>query len=258
MHDSTYWINYFTRNLENQRIDWRIVPDLTPTERTNILKSLQAWQLGETSEGVNLINAATRHAKQLNDPHYTDAIRLFIKEEQKHGNNLGKYIDLIGEQRIKKDWGDSLFRKIRGLNTHMEFWTIAVITVESAAQVFYQCLKDATGCKLLKQICTDILIDEAAHITFQIERLSLIYRNKNAVVRFGTYYFYSIFYFSTTLVVWLAHKQLFNAGHVDFSTYWIKMKLKFKKTIKKLKPEYRRNFETTLTDATNIKVTNAR
>lgn len=79
-----------------------------------VLKSLQAWQLGETSEGVNLINAATKHAKQLNDTNYTTAIKLFIKEEQKHGENLGKYIDAIGEQRIKKNWGDSLFRKARG------------------------------------------------------------------------------------------------------------------------------------------------
>jgi len=237
MRNSVYWINYFSQNLKNQRIDWSIHPALTQTEKNNILASLQAWQLGETSEGTNLVNAATKHAKQLNDPHYTDAIRLFIKEEQKHGNNLGRYIDLIGEQRIKKDWGDSLFRKIRGLNTHMEFWTIAVITVESTAQIFYQCLKDATGCKLLKQICTDILIDEAAHITFQIERLSLLYRHKNPFMRLISYHFYTVFYFSTTLVVWFAHKRLFKAGQVDFGNYWMKMKLKFKKTIKKLKPE---------------------
>lgn len=237
MHNSLYWIEYFSQNLKKERIDWNINPTLSQREKNNIIASLQAWQLGETSEGTNLINAATKHAKQLNDLNYTDAIKLFIREEQKHGNNLGKYIDLIGEQRIKKDWGDSLFRKIRGLNTHMEFWTIAVITVESTAQIFYQCLKDATGCKLLKQVCTDILIDEAAHITFQIERLSLLYNSKNAFMKVLSYYFYTIFYFSTTLVVWFAHQRLFKAGQVNFSNYWIKMKLKFKKTIKKLKPE---------------------
>jgi len=237
MHNSLYWTNYFNQNLKNERINWSNDPELTASEKSNILQSLQAWQLGETSEGTNLVNAATKHAKKLDDPHYIDAIKLFIKEEQKHGNNLGRYIDLIGEKRIKKDWGDSLFRKIRGLNTDMEFWTIAVITVESTAQIFYQCLKDATKCKLLKQICTDILIDEAAHITFQIERLSLIYRHKGPIMKAFAYYFYTIFYFSTAMVVWLAHKRLFNAGKVHFNSYWIKMNLKFKKTIKKLKPE---------------------
>lgn len=102
MRDSLYWINYFSQNLKNQRIDWNISPELTISEKNKILNSLQAWQLGETSEGTNLINAATKHAKKLDDPFYTEAIKLFIKEEQKHGNNLGRYIDLIGEQRIKK------------------------------------------------------------------------------------------------------------------------------------------------------------
>lgn len=237
MHSSSYWIDYFSKNLQKQRIDWNVNPSLTQAEKNNVLASLQAWQLGETSEGINLINAAEKHAIELKHPNYTAAIRLFIKEEQKHGSNLGRYIDMIGEQRIKKDWGDSLFRKIRGLNTNMEFWTIAVITVESTAQIFYQCLKDATECKLLKQICTDILIDEAAHITFQIERLSLLYNKKSALMRFASYHFYVIFYFATTLLVWFAHNQLFKAGQVSFSKYWMKMKLKFKKTIKKLKPE---------------------
>jgi uncharacterized membrane protein YciS (DUF1049 family) len=236
MHNSQHWINYFTHNLQNKRIDWSIKPFLTAKEKASILKSLQAWQLGETSEGKNLINAANKHAKQLNDKDYTPAIRLFIKEEQKHGENLGRYLDLIGEKRIKKDWGDSLFRKFRGLNTHMEFWTIAVITVESTAQLFYQCLKDATSCKLLKQICTDILIDEAAHITFQIERLSIIYQHKNAFMRLITYYFYTCFYYSTIMVVWFALRKLFIAGNLYFSDYWLKMKLKFKKTIKRLRP----------------------
>lgn len=237
MHNSKYWINYFDRNLKNERIDWTIKPALNETEKESILKSLQAWQLGETSEGKNLIDAATKHALQLQDPDYISAIRLFIKEEQKHGNNLGRYLDLIKEERIKKDWGDSMFRKIRGLNNNMEFWTIAVITVESTAQIFYQCLKDATGCKLLKQICTDILVDEAAHITFQIERLSLIYCHKNVLTRFVSYYAYGVFFFSTALVVWFAHAKLFKAGHVNFERYWIKMKLKFNKTIKRLKPQ---------------------
>jgi len=235
MQTSENWVRYFTQNLQQHRIDWGIVPNLTLEERDNILKSLQAWQLGETSDGTSLIKAATKYASKLKDDNYVEAIKLFIKEEQKHGNNLGKYLDLIGERRIKKNWGDSLFRKFRGLYTDMEFWTIAVITVEGAAQIFYQCLKDATNCKLLKQICTDILIDEAPHISFQIERLHTIYNQKNKLKKYLTYKYYYIFYFSTSLVVWQAHKKLFKAGGVDFKKYWKKMSLKFEKTIEKLK-----------------------
>jgi hypothetical protein len=158
-------------------------------------------------------------------------VRLFIKEEQKHGNNLGRYLDRIEKPRIQKNWGDTLFRKIRYFNTSMEVWTLAVITVESTAQIFYQCLKDATHCTLLKQICADILIDEAYHIEFQTERLGIIFDKKSAVAKAFRKNFYTFFFFMTALVVWMAHKKLFKAGGVHFKKYLRKMKYKYIRTI---------------------------
>lgn len=231
---SAYWVNQFSNNSKINRIDWTLKPEISEPEKQNILKSLQAWQLGETSEGTHLINASKKYAKAINDEEYLDAVKLFIKEEQKHGNNLGKYLDLIGEQRIKKDWGDSLFRKIRYFNTNMELWTIAVITVESAAQVFYQALKDATNCALLKQICTDILIDEASHITFQKERLYIIFSQKNAFSKWVSYHAYSCFFICTNLIIWFAHKKLFKAGKLNFSRYMTKIWFKLKKVTGKV------------------------
>lgn len=170
MKTSKAWIEHFESNSKIKRIDWQLEPSLTIIERKNILSSLQAWQLGETSDGSHLIRASNKYAGKIGDSHYVKAVELFIKEEQKHGNNLGKYLDKIGEQKTQKNWADTMFRKVRYYNSSMELWTLAVITVESTAQVFYQSLKDATRCKLLKQICTDILIDEAYHIGFQSER----------------------------------------------------------------------------------------
>ena len=112
IHTSLYWKNHFENNLLKQRIDWNVSPSITEEEKNSVLYSLKAWQLGETSDGKHLLAAATGYSSKIKDADYVSAIRLFIKEEQKHGNNLGKYIDAIGEQRLKKDWGDTLFRKI--------------------------------------------------------------------------------------------------------------------------------------------------
>jgi diacylglycerol kinase len=231
MRTSKDWLQYFSNNLQQKRIDWSVQPSISNEALKPILKSLQAWQLGETSDGSNLINACTHYAKKINDPYYIDAMRLFIKEEQKHGNNLGLYLDLIGKPRIKKNWGDSLFRKARHINTSMQWWTLAVITVESAAQIFYQCLKDATDCKLLQQICTDILIDEAPHIRFQRERFQAIYQQKSRINQLLSMQFYKLFFYCTSMVVWLAHKKLFMAGGVNFKKYNMKMNMKYTKTI---------------------------
>ncbi|MFN8284113.1 MAG: ferritin-like domain-containing protein [Chitinophagales bacterium] len=241
MNTSLQWYNHFKNNLTIQRVDWNLKPEINATERANILQSLQAWQLGETSEGTHLMRAAHKYSKRIGDSDYPAAVELFIKEEQKHGNNLGKYLGLIGEPRIEKNWGDTLFRKIRYFNTSMELWTLAVITVESTAQIFYQSLKDATNCALLKQICTDILIDEAKHIDFQLERLQIINAQKNPISKFFEYYFYVIFYFSTISVVWLAHKKVFKAGGLTFTKYFRKIKFKFDKTILKTKTTHAYN-----------------
>jgi len=233
MKTSKEWIEHFKINAQQKRVDWNLRPEISQSEVSGILHSLQAWQLGETSDGAHLIHAATKYAQRINDGNYVTAVKLFIKEEQKHGNNLGRYLDAINKPRIKKNWGDTLFRKIRYFNTNMEIWTLAVITVESAAQVFYQSLKDATACKLLKQICTDILIDEAYHIDFQTERMTIIFRNKTNLSKLMNRLIYPLFFFATSFVIWLAHKRAFKAGGIDFDRYLHKMKYKYLKTLYK-------------------------
>lgn len=232
---SEFWYKHFCSKLNIEKINWLQKPELSEIEKSNILDSLKAWQLGETSDGSHLLKAATKYSDKINDSYYPEAIKLFIKEEQKHGNNLGKYLDLIGEKRVKKDWGDSLFRKIRYYNTNMELWTLAVITVESTAQIFYQSLKDATKCNLLKEICTDILFDEAFHIQFQLERMSIIYFSKNNFNRFIAFRLYTLFYFITISVVWFAHSNVFKAGNNGFFRYFKKMRYKYAKTFGKMK-----------------------
>ncbi|WP_240663484.1 ferritin-like domain-containing protein [Mucilaginibacter limnophilus] len=232
IHTSNYWIGHFKANAFQKRVDWDKFPEISEAEINTILSSLQAWQLGETSEGLHLIAAATKYANKVNDQAYIEAIKLFIKEEQKHGGNLGRYLDKINKARIKKDWGDSLFRKIRYFNTSMELWTLAVITVESTAQIFYQALKNATNCSLLKQICTDILIDEAYHITFQTERMDMIFQHKSSFSKLWRAPAYKVFFYATSLLVWFAHKKIFNAGGLDFKSYCRKMRYKYARTLK--------------------------
>ncbi|NUY79564.1 ferritin-like domain-containing protein [Flavobacterium sp. MAH-1] len=236
-NSSQYWTNHFTHNATFERVDWDLEPKLLDGQKKRILKSLQAWQLGETSEGAHLLAAARKYAKTTNDFIFPIAVELFIKEEQKHGNNLGRYLDLIGEKRVSKDWGDSLFRKIRYFNTSMELWTLAVITVESAAQLFYQSLKDATGCPLLKQICDDILIDEAHHIDFQAERMLAIYRSHHWSIQPIAFAVYRTFFFCTAAVVWFGHSKVLSVGSPTFGRYMKDMAQKFQNTFGRIKKE---------------------
>lgn len=227
LHTSHFWKQHFAENLTHQRVDWTVEPSITDEEREKIRYSLKAWQLGETSDGKHLLKAVRKYAAKHNDPSYVDATELFIKEEQKHGSNLGRYIDSIGEERVKKDWGDTLFRKVRYLNSSMELWTIAVVIVESAAQIFYQAVHDATNCTLLKSICRDILIDEAHHIKFQNERLHLIFNRKRTYFKTLSVVFYSALFFGIIHAIWWGHRKALLAGGVTRRHFFQQMHYKF-------------------------------
>lgn len=237
VHSSAFWRAHFEENLTHQRIDFCQRPRITPEQKRAILYSLKAWQLGETSDGRHLLAAAGRYARRIGDPLYVEAVKLFIREEQKHGGNLGRYIDALGEQRTRKDWGDTLFRKVRYLNRSMELWTITVVIVESAAQVFYQALHDATTCPLLQSICTDILLDEAHHIKFQNERLHILFQRKGFYNKALSLLAYSVLFFGIIHAVWYGHRRALRAGGVDRATFMRRMYYKFFGTVKFLHKE---------------------
>lgn len=227
MKTSKEWISHFEKNAQPQSIDWNLSPDIARDEKKKIIRSLQAWQLGETSDGSHLLHAASIYANRIEDDLYVRAVKLFIAEEQKHGANLGRYLDAIGEKRLAKDWGDTLFRKVRYFNTSMEIWTIAVIIVESFAQIYYQAIAQATSCRLLRQICKDILVDEASHIKFQLDRLCMISSQHSEITFPLVLRLYRLFFFAVFLAVWVGHAKAFKAGGLSFKVLLKKSLQKF-------------------------------
>jgi hypothetical protein len=132
------WRDYFLANAARSRpIPWERGAEATAEELSAIAKSLQAWQLGETSEGRHLRAGAARHAEQTGERDFPAAIDLFIRKDQRHGELLGYYLDLAGVGRVKSDWGDGLFRAARYFMTNMEVWTTPVVMVEVLALVYY-------------------------------------------------------------------------------------------------------------------------
>ncbi|MEO6637790.1 MAG: ferritin-like domain-containing protein, partial [Ginsengibacter sp.] len=70
MKTSQTWIEHFRSNSKIHRIDWGLAHSLTNVEKGNILASMKAWQLGETSDGAHLIQASRKYAAKINDEYY--------------------------------------------------------------------------------------------------------------------------------------------------------------------------------------------
>ncbi len=228
---STFWKAHFTQNLKQQRIDWSREATISSEEKSKLLYSIKAFQLGETGDGEHFLAAVRRRNDRIGEPEYVEAAKLFVKEEQKHGANLGRYLDTIGEARATADLGDWFFRHVRHFNRSLELWTITIIIVECAAQIFYQAVHDATRCELLRDICKDILIDEAHHIKFQNERLFVIFQDKGFYARAIAVTWYCLLFFATAHAVWIGHRRAFMAGGVDMKDFMRSMYYKFFKSL---------------------------
>ena len=215
------WLAHFRANASQRRpIPWEAACDVPAPRLDAIARSLQAWQLGETSDGRHLRAAAAPYAARVGDPDLPAAIDLFIREEQRHGELLGRFLDRAGVGRVKGDWGDSLFRAARYCVTDMEVWTTPVVMVEVLAMVYYNALRRATGSRVLRAVCGQILADEVPHVRFQCERLALLLRRRGRLGRRLTLLAHRLFFVVVLLLVWAGHRRALRAGGYGWRRYW--------------------------------------
>jgi hypothetical protein len=218
---SAEWVAYFRANAD-QLLDvpWEAGAGVTPAELAEIVDSLRAWQLGETSDGSRLLRTAEKHAARIGDPGFVEAIRLFIAEEQRHGEELGKFLDAAGVPRAKRDLGDSLFRLFRHFLLRMEVWVTIVVIIEVHALLYYAAIRRATGSAVLQRICQQILRDEVPHIRFQCERLAIIRRRRLRAFRWLTAGTQRVLFVGITMAVWAGHRRALSAGGFTFRRFW--------------------------------------
>src|SRR5580704_14654424 len=89
VRSSAEWVNYFLSNYNGRlEVPWDLGAGVTAVELSRIAGSLRAWQLGETSDGTHLMAVVRKYAARMKDPESIEAIRLFILEEQRHGDHL--------------------------------------------------------------------------------------------------------------------------------------------------------------------------
>ena len=215
------WLDYFQRNADRQRpIPWQSDGmGASPAEMEPIRRSLQAWQLGETSDGRHLAASAARYAAATDDPAYRDVIDLFIREEQRHGALLGRILDDAGIPRRQADWGDTLFRRLRYSITDIEVWTTPVVMVETLAMIYYNAIRRATGSPVLRAVCAQILADEVPHVQLQCERLAVLLNTRSRTRFRLTMLAHRLLFLVVMLLVWAGHHRALRAGGYTWTHY---------------------------------------
>jgi hypothetical protein len=207
------WVEYFRMNRSRLLpIPWGLGAELCATERTAIARSIQAFQLGESSEGRNLMGYARAWAVRSGDADYVEAIGLLIAEEQRHARDLGRFMELNGIPCIRRRWTDTVFRRLRNLVGTLEISIAVLVTAEIIAKVYYAALREASESKMLRRICDQILRDEARHVEFQTEQLTKLRRSRAAPLLWATLALHEILFLGAMLVVAWSHRFALSRG----------------------------------------------
>ena len=217
---SREWLDYFQRNESDLiAVPWDNGAELTSGEKKLIYKSIRIFQLGESSEGRHLSKCAQKYAERNNDPDYYSAIRLFIREEQRHARELGRFMELNRISTIRKTFSDSVFRMLRK-PAGLELSVAVLVTAEIVAQIYYPALKAATKSQILRTICDQIIRDEDPHVQFQCERLAIVRTDRSVIRRSLSVAAHKFLMFGTLFVVWAQHRSVFRAAGVSFTKFW--------------------------------------
>lgn len=217
---SAQWCEYFARNYEGSNLLTRETKvRLGDHEKQAIIKSIQAFQLGESSEGLHLYHCALEYGQKTGDVQYVDAIKLFIREEQRHAQYLARFMGLANIPLTRKIFIDGVFRMLRKL-AGLECSVSVLITAEIIAKVYYRALHDATQSDFLKAICGQVLSDEKLHVQFQAERLAIIRKQRTKPTLLITNFFQRFLFAGTVLVVWMKCKDTLRAADYTVVSYF--------------------------------------
>lgn len=213
------WVRHFAGNVwEVEELGWGGDVELTESERRAIEGSIQAFQLGEGSDGARFLGKARRWGDLHGDPGYGEAVAQFIAEENRHSEMLGRFMDGQGIPRIERQWSDGVFRWMRSLGG-MEVCVRVLVAAEVIAAVYYRALREATDSPVLVAVCTRILWDEAHHLIFQGEAVSRMQAGRGAVTRCMVDGIYRLFMAGVIGVVWLDHGRAMRAGGYTFTRF---------------------------------------
>lgn len=240
VRSSREWLDHFHSNAARQRtIPWQengIGADAA--ELAPIRRSLQGWQLGETSDGRHLAAAADRFATETDDPAYREVIALFIREEQRHGALLGRILDDAGIPHRQVDWGDSLFRRLRYSITDIEVWTTPVVMVETLAMIYYNAIRRATSSPVIRAVCAQILADEVPHVQLQCERLATLLVAHSRTRFHLTMIAHRILFAVVMALVWAGHHRALRAGGFTWNHYRKAAYAKMNRAWHRMDPEH--------------------
>lgn len=213
------WVDYFYRNAPEPVFPWSDGVRLSGAERMAVISSIQQFQLGEGASGARMLERVQRFSRATGDLGLIAALKLFLREEQRHSKILARFLQAENSHCLRTHWVDTIFRSLRGL-AGLELCLKVLVTAELLARPYYAALRDATASPLLRSICQRIFDEEGAHLRFQAFVLERFQRRHGRAAQRLTKACHSAFLAFTAAVVWREHRAVFRSAGRTFKQFW--------------------------------------
>lgn len=215
MFDWNYWLELFEARTRDLVIHRPAPGDrLTKAERARIGDSIGTFQLGEQSEGRTLRAFAVEFAARRGIPELPGVTALFIKEEQHHAAQLAEFMGVNDIPLKRRNWTDTVFRRIRKLAGYEAAVTI-LVTAEMIGFVYYRALARATDSPGLKTICRQMCADEAVHLRYETQLLMTLRGERPPLVRRLVEFLHRTLLSASARVVFHDHRRVL--AHVGYT-----------------------------------------
>ena len=135
----------------------------------SVARSLAIFQLGESGGGT-VIEQARRSRLSSVDPHYAEAVELFVGEEHRHAELLACCVRALRGRLIDSNWTAKLFvfgRRLIGLRLKI----MVLLAAEEVGLCYYRLLGGSLPDGELKDVLREIAADEKAHLEFHCQFL---------------------------------------------------------------------------------------
>jgi hypothetical protein len=213
------WVEYFYQNAPDPILPWSDGGRLSGAERRAVIPSIQQFQLGEGANGARMLERAQRFSRDTGDLGLIAALKLFLREEQRHSKTLARFLQLENAPCLRIHWIHSVFRWLRGI-AGLELCLKVLVTAEVLARPYYAALRDATGSPLLRSICQRIFEEEGAHLRFQAFALSRFQNRHRRPTQALIKTSHIVLLASTAALVWAQHNAVFRSAGRTFRQFW--------------------------------------
>lgn len=213
------WVEYFYQNAPEPELPWGDGVRLSGAERVAVIASIQQFQLGEGASGRRMLDRAQRFSRETGDLGLIAALKLFLREEQRHSKILARFLKQENAPCLRTHWVHSVFRWIRGF-AGLELCLKVLVTAEVLARPYYAALRDATGSPLLRSISQRIFEEEAAHLRFQAFALSIFQHRHRRATQVLIKAAHALLLAGTASLVWIEHHPVFKSAGRSFQQFW--------------------------------------